>query len=370
MTVFSRPPFAPVLSGIVHQRLASQFLTAPGPEDAATVIKTLGAVQAQDYAAAKWGLALRARGATDASLERDFTEGRFLRTHVLRPTWHFVSPADIRWMLALTGPRVAAVMAIYNPRLGLTPRVLRRCNDVIARALEGGKCLTRQELAKQLARARVASVSGQCLARIAMQAELDAVVCSGPRRGGQFTYALLDERVKPAAPLERDEALLTLALRYFRTRGPATPHDFAWWSGLTVGDARRAIAAAGAALSRVELDGVSYWVAADAPRVRPVRSALLLPNYDEYFIGFRDRTAIAERIGHAKLVTGGSALIGHVIVVDGQLGGAWSRKLVGDTASVTLRLLTRVTTAERRRILANAKRLGDFLGLRTAVSVS
>ena len=217
------------------QRLAAGRLTRP-----ADVVGWLGAVQAQEYPFAKWGLALRMRRATDASVERAFTAGAILRTHVLRPTWHFVTPADIRWLLALTAPRVRAAVAYYDRQLGITPAVTTRANRAVARALSGGAELTRAELKAVLAGAGVAVEGTQRLAHVIMHAELDAVICSGARRGKQFTYALLDERALTPRMPSRDESLAELARRYFSRHGPAQLRDFAWWSGLASADARAA----------------------------------------------------------------------------------------------------------------------------------
>jgi hypothetical protein len=330
----------------------------------------LGAVQAQDYEGAKWALSLRS-GLTDAHIEREFAAGSILRTHVLRPTWHFVAPADIRWMLALTAPRVCRAMASSNRRLELTPAVFHRSHAAITKALRGGRQLNRAELGAVLARARIGVVSGQRLAHLMAQAELDGVVCSGERRGRQFTYALLEERVPPAPVLERDAALLELTLRYFTTRGPATAHDFAWWSGLGVTDAREGIQAAGRALERTDVGERTYWSRSGATPPPPTaRSAHLLPNYDEYFIGFRDRSAIGQRLGHVSSVTGGDARITHVVVVDGQLVGGWRRSLSGKEAVVRAELQAKLTAAEVSRVRAAARRYGDFLGMPVRLDVA
>src|SRR5262249_10471374 len=155
----------------------------------------------------------------DATVEREIDDGRILRTHVLRPTWHFVTPADIRWMLALTAPRVTAAMAHYNRYHELDRSVFRRSSAALTKALAGGKCLTRTELRTHLARAGIKTTSSQHLG-LMMQGELCGVVCSGPRRGEQFTYALLDERAPVTPSITRDEALLELTRRYFTTRSP------------------------------------------------------------------------------------------------------------------------------------------------------
>ena len=347
---------------ICRLRLAAQFLTTPGPSRANDVVRALGAVQSQDYAGAKWGLAQRVRGATDTSIEQEIDEGRILRTHVLRPTWHFVAAEDLRWMLELTAPRVNVANAHYSRHLGLDPKVFRRTNDIIAKALAGGKYLTRTELRLELERGRVKIPTAQTLGHIMMQAELDGVVCSGPRSGRQFTYALLDERAPASSRLERDAALLELTRRYFTTRSPATAHDFAWWSGLSVKDAKRGIGLASGEVERVTLGGEDFWIAAAAPAVRrSTRTVFLLPNYDEYFIGFRDRRAFGKRIGHTRPITGGTALIPHVIVSDGELIGAWRRVIETDRVRVSVSLMTSISDAEQKRLREAVRRFGAYL---------
>jgi len=355
---------------VARRRLSNQHLATPTLETPAAVVRALGAVQAQDYTSAKWAIGMRTRGATDAVVEQAVSDGSILRTHVLRPTWHFVTPADIRWMLALTAPRVSAAMAYYNRKLELDAAVFRRTNAALTRALRDGNHLTRAELAAVLRRARVNVEGSQRLGHLMMQAELDGVVCSGPRRGKQVTYALLEERVSPAAPLERDEALLELTTRYFATRSPATPHDFAWWSGLTVADATKGIQMAGPALERQVIDDRAYWLDPSRnPHASASAAAYLLPKYDEYFIGFRERSAIGQRLKSTELVTGGDALTADVIVVDGQVVGRWRRRFEKKAAIVELNLLTGLTKAEERALSSAAEAYGRFLGLPVELSV-
>lgn len=344
-------------------RMEAQFLTTPGPRRASGVVRALGAVQAQDYAGAKWALSQRARDASNVAIERELSDGAILRTHVLRPTWHFVAPNDIRWMLELTAPRVAAAMASYNRKLELDADVFRRSHAAIRKALAGGKALTRAELRMPLAKTRIGAVTGQRLAHLLMQAELDAVVCSGPVRGKQFTYMLLDERVPPAPALERDEALYTLTRMYFATRGPATAHDFAWWSGLTIADARRGIEIAERDIEEIHVRERSHWRRAGALHAARHSSAHLLPNYDEYFIGLKDRSAIGERAGSVDRVRGGDALVNHIAFIDGQLVGGWRRFVAPDAVTVQLDPITPLTGAEINRLAAQAERFARFLGL-------
>lgn len=346
------------------RRLSANFLLEPVSADPADIVCRLGAVQAQDFSGAKWGLALRGSGITDAVAERAFTEGRILRTHVMRPTWHFVAAADIRWLLALTAPRVHAGSAGRYRELGIDRSVIRRSTSVMTRALRDGKQLTRAELGEELERARIDTKMPQRLVYLLAAAELDGVICSGARRGKQHTYALLDERVAPAKPLDRDEALLELVRRYFTTRGPATPQDFAWWSGLTVSDAKRGIAAAGDTLEQLTIDGGSYWsgpVSAPAGLASP--TAHLLPNYDEYFIGYKDRGAILQKLQRSKMFEGGIALTSHVFLIDGQVVGGWKRLPSTKGVTVAFQPVVRLTRAQQRAVEGEARRYGRYLGL-------
>jgi hypothetical protein len=324
------------------------------------MVRALGAVQSQDYPGAKWALAQRG-GFSDAEIERELTAGRIVRTHVLRPTWHFVAAEDIRWLLGLTASRVSARMAPYNQRLGLTPQIYRKTNDALAKALGGGESLTRAELRPAFERLRIGEVSGQRLAHIMMQAELDAIVCSGPVRGKRFTYALLDGRAPRPISKSGDEALADLTRLYFSTRGPATASDFGWWSGLLAVEIKRGLEMVAKDLESVNIGTRTYWMRPGARDAKARASAHLLPNYDEYFIGLRDRSAIGQRVGSAELVTGGSALIGHIAIVNGQVVGGWKRSVKRSGTLVEITTLTRLTGAEKKRIAGAAAALGKFL---------
>src|SRR5581483_11815980 len=220
---------------LVQRRLANQGISQPRFKTPREVVTWLGAVQAQDYAAAKWAVALRAQGVTDAAMDQALAEGTILRTHVLRPTWHLVIPEDIRWMLELTAPRIHALMTYQHRQLELDKTVFKRSHAALVKALQGGKQLTRSEITAALQRAGI-STDGSRLTYLLGQAEIDGVICSGGRRGKQFTYALLDERAPKAKTLPREQALFELARRYFTSRGPATLQDFVWWSGLAMTD--------------------------------------------------------------------------------------------------------------------------------------
>jgi Winged helix DNA-binding domain len=351
---------------VAYARLQNQRLSSAHFAKPADVVSWLGAVQAQEYPGARWALALRMRRATDSGIERAFAAGEILRTHVMRPTWHFVAPADIRWMLALTAPRVRVATATYDRRLGIDAAVIKRSNKAIARALKGGRQLTRQELRAALQKAGVAADGTQRLAHLVMHAELDAVVCSGALRGKQFTYALLDERAPAARALPRDEALAELTRRYFTSHGPAQLQDFVWWSGLTTADARAGLDMAGRHLTADVIDGKRYWFPSSMRAVvPPARTAYLLPPYDEYLIAYRDRSAaldadlwkpIADRDPFSS-----------TIVVDGQVVGGWRAIAKNGKVLATLDLPLRPKKTDERLISDAVRRFGAFLNLEVDV---
>jgi hypothetical protein len=348
---------------ICGQRLANQHLTRQTIDKPSEVVRMLGAVQAQDYGGAKWGVAQRTRGATDAAVEKELDEGAILRTHLLRPTWHFAAAADIRWMLALTGPRVKRALSSYDPKLGIDEEIIRKSQKILSKALKGGKHLTRAELGQVMERAGIRTDGTQRLAHIVMHAEQDALICSGPRRGKQFTYGLLKERAPRAKVLKGDEALAELAKRYFNTRGPATVDDFAWWSGLTKTAARRGIEAAGSEIEHETIAGRGHWFPTPVRVRRKIPFAHLLPNYDEYFIGHKDRSAIGSVLRASGWDGDVSFLGGHILTINGQIVGGWSRVQKGEKNTVKLKLLMELRDDEHRAVAAEVRRFGDFLGL-------
>jgi len=356
---------------IAARRLANQHLLGRRLPSPLEVVRSLGAVQSQDYAGGKWGIGQRTLASTDADVERALTAGTILRTHVLRPTWHFVAAGDIRWMLELTGPRVRARMAPYDRQLELDEKFFSRSAAAITKALERNKELTRGELRVVLDRARIGATGTQRLAHLMMRAELDGLVCSGVRKGKQSTYALLEERVPPVPAMGRDEALAELGRRYFATRGPATVQDFAWWSGLTAADSKRGIEAVRSDLEHQDVDGKTYWFAGSAPSAKLVSTAAhLLPNYDELFIGLKDRSTMSELVKGRIVGLPGDTFVANVVAIEGQLVGGWSRSVSARASVLQVRLAVKLNSSQLRAIEKEAQRYGEFLQLPVEVSVT
>jgi hypothetical protein len=352
-------------SRFISLRLRNQKLTRTALRSPADVVAWLGAIQSQDYAGAKWAIGQRAIGLTDAAVDRAFDEGAILRTHILRPTWHFVTPVDLRWMMPISGPRVAARCATYFRKLELDAALLRRSVGVLERALEGRNYLTRAVLQTALARARI-SVTGVRLAFVVMRAELDAAICSGPRRGKQFTYALFDERVPTGNAFTRDEALAALTTRFFASHGPATIKDFVWWSGLTVQDAKAGIAAVSPSLESDAFGDRTYFFAASKATAPPsAPTGFLLPNYDEFLVAYKDRDATVMTTIAQRIVDGAFDSYAHPLVLDGQLAGTWRRVMNGRASKEALHVTVssfKPLSRQNRQLLDGATaRLAKFL---------
>jgi hypothetical protein len=357
------------MNWIASRRLTTQRLVGEPLESVVDAVGWLGAVQSQDYPGAKWGLGQRSRGATDAEVDRLFDEGAILRTHVLRPTWHFVLPVDIRWMLELTAPRVKSRMALYDRRLEIDEELMKRSRAVIETSLLDGANMTRRELRVALEQAGIPTDNSR-LANLLMHAELDAIVTSGAHRGRQMTYALLELRAPTAIRLDSDAALAELTRRYFTSHGPAQVQDFAWWSGLTMRDTRRGLEMAGSALVHEVIDGKSYWTSPDERRATglgPV--AHLLPDFDEYLVAYRDRSAAlerADRFRQAPLPPGDALMLG--LTVNGQVLGGWKLLNQGRRVILELRLLGRLDEQETLAVREGAAGLERFVGLSVEIS--
>lgn len=353
---------------LAGQRLHAQKLIGEPLLSAIEVVRLLGAVQAQDFAGAKWALGQRTAGTTDAGMDRLFNEGQILRTHVMRPTWHFVLPEDIYWMLDLTGPKILRGLKHRQRQLGIDDAQIGKATEVTVRALEGGHHLTRAELAGEL-RAAGIPPDGQRMPHLLAAAELEGVIVSGPRRGKHLTFALLTERAPVVRRLDREEALALLARRYFRGHGPAQLQDFVWWSGLSVTDARAGLALAQPDLDRHVLDGKEYWRdPASTSEALPTPVAHLLPNWDEYTVGYRDREAALPPGPPLDLTLFAfGSILSNVVTIGGRVRGSWRRVAGRERVRAEMHVPAALDPIEVAAVEAVGVRLGQFL--ETAVEI-
>jgi len=310
------------LREIARQRLISQQLTTSSLTKPEPVVRWFAAVQAQEYALSKWAIGLRLPDSVDADVENAIDAGRILRTHLLRPTWHFIAADDIHWLRALSAPRVHAVNAFMYRKSGLDAKLFKRTHQILIKSLEGGKQLTRDELNAQFRKRNILAV-GPRLGYIMMHAELEGIITSGARRGNQFTYALLEERAPVTKMKTREEALAELTARYFRSRGPATINDFSTWSGLTVADCKKGVQLLGKQLSSAHVGQNTFYYDPQVASGDRTKALSLLPVYDEYIMGYKDRTAILQT---RNLKNPAAALtFDSTIIYDGQIVGTWRR---------------------------------------------
>jgi hypothetical protein len=351
---------------IAYCRLHNQRLEGEPFASPAQAVGGLLAVQSQDYGPAKWSVGERSRGAMDAEIDQVFSAGGILRTHILRPTWHFVLPADLRWLQELTAPRVHAQNAYYYRQSGLDDGMRARCNRLITDALRGGSHLTRKELEGVLLRDGIA-LKGLGMAYAVMQAELDCVIVSGALKGRQQTYALFEERVPDAPALTRDEALGELAVRYFASRGPATPKDLRFWSSLTLADVQRCIEIAGERLRQEEVDGLTLWSApSEAPPPVPSPKVHLLQGLDEYFVGYGESRTFCDQAG-TRVSMVDRAVYNGALIVDSQLAGHWKRTVTKRAVTFQAALRAPFDDARMQALRDAADRHGEFLGLPAVV---
>ena len=327
------------------------------------VVRWLGAVQAQDYAQALWAIGLRLRSATVVDIEQAIAEGKILRTWPMRGTIHFVPPEDVRWMLELCASRMLARDDRRLEQLGLDREILERCKDLFYNALKGGRRLSRPETMQLLEYAGI-STEGQRGYHILWYLAQSGLICIGPMRGKQQTFVLLDEWAPDSRELSREESLAELTRRYLSSHGPATVHDFARWAGLTVTEARSGIEAATPESVSEKIDGNEYWTTEDTPGYAEINdsSVHLLPGFDEYVIGYKDRGAVlAEEHAH-KIVPGKNGVFLPIIVVGGRVVGTWKRKLKKKSIDVTLSPFTQPGDLEEK-IIEAAESYSDFIGL-------
>jgi hypothetical protein len=349
---------------VVHKRLINQRLTGTKFDKPEDVVNWFGAVQSQDYAAAKWALGLRLKNAVDQDIENAFNRGDILRTHIMRPTWHFVMPQDIRWMLELTAPRVKFLLAHYDRKLETTAKIILRTNRLITQALKGDKHLTREELGDHLKRNKIVA-RGQKLGHIVMHAEQDGIICSGPKSGKQFTYALLEERVLKTKKLTRDQALSKLALKYFTSHGPAQLKDFAWWSGLSVKDASAGLDSIKSKLVSEAADQKTYWSVL-SKKTTPKFCAFLLSIFDEYTIAYKDRSDLSQANDIERTISMGNALTS-VIIINGKVAGTWKRTLSKNSVKVKLSPFRKLHKIEHVALQDAVIKYGKFIAMPTTI---
>jgi len=350
---------------LVRRRLHSQRLARPDFSTPADVVGWFGAVQAQDLYAALYAVSLRMRPTTEDIVEKALVDRTIVRTWPMRGTLHFVPAQDACWMVRLLGHRVNVKNAAQYRKVGLTPERLKKARAVLVKALRRGLPVMRKDLVQALKEAGLASPGTMTALFILGYWAQEGLMCLGPRNGKQPTFVLLDEWVPRPRTLGKDEALGVLAQRYFTSHGPATVRDFAWWSGLTLAEARRATQVCGPQLKRELLDSEEHWTGKNG---RPDRSAppavMILPAFDELTVAYKDRSAFFDP---AHLGRDQMSGLGPSILVDGRVAGSWKRSLERDTVTVSIRLFRDLDAGYHDALVTAVRRYGWFLGKKVVI---
>ncbi|NEU68454.1 winged helix DNA-binding domain-containing protein [Spirosoma agri] len=356
-------------SAINQLRMANQQISRSTFAKPSALVAWLGAVQGQDFPAAKWALGLRLPGTTETVIEQAIADRSIIRTWAMRGTLHLLAANDVHWMLALLRPRLHLLSAGYLRRYELGAATLTKSYDILVNALRDGNELVRTELKRALDAAGV-PVHDLRMNLLLGRAAFDGLICCGVRRGIENTYTLLDEWVPLTKAMARDEALAELTKRYFTSHGPATLPDFVWWSGLTMAEARTGINLTKAQLIAETIDGQTYWMAQAGPVVPDAALAVyLLPSFDEYLVGYKDRRAALGALDLQQIVSAGNGIFNPVLVVDGRVVGTWKRTIKKDTVSIDTKLFYPLSEAQHEAFAQASKQYGHFKKLTTQWSL-
>lgn len=315
--------------GLTHLRLAAQRIAAPLEGDAADVVRWLTAVQAQDFPGAVTSVALRLRNGTRNSVLAALDAGTVVRSWPMRGTLHFVPAEDLGWMLRTTAPRMVDAMAKRRSELGIDDRIINTARGLAHDVLAGGNAVSRNELVGLWRDAGLLEVK-ECGYHLIGYLAMTGVLCFGPVRGTEQQLVLIDEWITNPRRLEPEQALGEFAARYFRSHGPATVKDFGWWTKLRAAEVKTGVAQARPGLESYWHDGVEYLMDPATPALLATASdevsrLFLLPGFDEYLLGYQDRSAALKPEYAQLIVPGGNGVFRPTVVADGQVSGTWKR---------------------------------------------
>lgn len=354
------------VSELLLMRLSNQLLHPDQTKSAYEVVRHMGATQAQDYAMTKWAVGIRS-GESESIISEAIDSGKILRTHVLRPTWHLVAAEDIYWMLELSAPHLLGPLYSSSKRIGLDMETLSKATTIIEKLLSSHQNMTRDEIMAALDKHHI-PVDNLKPSHIMMHAELERLVCNGPMRGKNFTYALVEERFGKPSKFSKEKALEDLSMRYFTSHGPATMADFSWWSGLNVTNSRVAFDLVKDKLESIEIDSQLYWFNGDSMHGSNGKCVHLLPAFDEFLISYKDRTAAIDLLHQPKAFTR-NGIFSPVILVNGKAEGVWKRTISKKKVIFDFRPFLKIDEMTMKEIKAAAGKYAHFMGYEAEISL-
>ncbi|MFO7445416.1 MAG: winged helix DNA-binding domain-containing protein [Ignavibacteriaceae bacterium] len=344
---------------LINFRLRNHQLSRQKFKSPAELVKHFGAMQAQDYSGAKWAIGLRLKNVIDSNIEKSIAERKIIRAWPLRGTLHFIAADDIRRVLELTAPQMNKASSIRDKQLGIDEKLQSKSKNVFERCMAGKKELTREELITELNMAGI-KANGVILSHLLYKAGRDQLVCFGVKRGKQFTYTLLDDWVPKTKMISREEALAELTRTYFKSHGPAQLKDFAWWAGITAGDAKTGLEIVKPALISLDINGSIYWQPNDLQdTMHNISGVYLLPWWDEYLVAYKDRSAVLDP-SFTKMVNAGGGMLNPVIILNGRVAGTWKREIKNDTIIIRINKFVSLSRSDKDKIILAAEKYGKF----------
>ncbi len=347
-------------------RLHSHGLAEPHTAAPAAVVARMGAIQAQLYESGKWTIGARA-GCTRRQVDDAIANGAIVRTWMMRGTLHFVPSADVRWMLALLTPPIITGSASRVRQLELDDGQFARAEAALSRELRQSGQLTRKQ-ALAVLRAEGLSTDGQRGYALLSRASQRGLIAFGPQQGTQETFVLLDGVAPPGRTWQREEALVELARRYFTSHGPASAQDFARWSGLTLTDTRKAILALGGELEHDVYQGMDVYFATAQPQ--PTAGALLLAGFDEYVLGYRDRSPVLDHEHDGDVVPGKNGIFQPTLMLDGRVAGTWKAAEFRGAMTVEVLPFQPLSLEQEQALSRSATQYGGYLGLPVRLQIA
>jgi hypothetical protein len=345
---------------IIHLRLHNQLIANQRLNAPEQVVSWLGAIQAQDFSGAKWSVGLRLSSKKESDIDLAIERRSMIRTWPMRGTLHFVAAEDARWMLQLLTPRIIAGSAGRHRQLNLTESVFERSSELLATAMEGGKQLIRSEVFSLLEEKGIATSDQRGMHIINYLAQKQ-IICHGIHNDKQPTYVLFNEWVPESRNLPEKEALAALTLRYFKSHGPATLHDFTWWTGLKISDAKEGLKMVSSRLHNTHADGITYWYDPELADLPKSGKSFLLPGFDEYMLGYTNRSLILEKSHAQKIIPGNNGVFMPTIVWNGKVVGTWRRVIKKDSVQIDLSPFEKISPSIKQSVEIQARKYGRYL---------
>jgi len=348
------------LSDISTLRIQNQEIQRQRFSRAKDLVAYMGAMQAQDFLMVRWAVGLRLQGSDDASIVEAYNKGEIIRTHLMRPTWHFVSCDDVYWLLELTAPQIKTLCKSRDRQLELDESIYGRSNAILEKALFGGVNLNREELTRLYQEANIRTDENR-LSHLLMRAELEGIICNGAIKQNKLTYALLSEKAPVRKLLSREESLAELAMRYFTSHAPATVRDFIWWSGLSVSEAKKAVELIKSDFVYETIEEITYLFRNDQPDISQHNSLCLLPAFDELLIGYTNQSATISSTYNPKAISS-NGLFRPIIVENGRVTGVWKRTMQKTKVVIEVTFFSIASGSLKTELEREIKKQALFLG--------